>query len=268
MAISWTAIILAGQRPGIDPLASAFGERLKALVPLVGRPMVLHVVQTILEVPEIARVVILCQEPGVIAAVLPEHPRLNYVVSSSGISQSILDVAGTVAAPWPLFITTADHPLLTSEMVNVFLSAAADSDVAVGMVERATILAAYPENQRTWIKLRGGAWSGANLFALLGEPARSALDLWVRAEKDRKQLLRLFWHFGPLIALRAITRTISLQNGIAALGRRFGLNARAVPLAFAEAAIDVDKVSDYVLAEQILAKRKDVNAAVVPPGQL
>jgi len=252
----WTAIILAGQRPGVDPLAAAFGETFKALVPVGGRPMVARVVETVLSMSSISKVVILCQQPEIIRAVLPDHPKLSYVESQSGISQSILSVAGSDTAPWPLFVTTADHPLLTHDMVSHFLEASAGVDVAVGMVERATILAAYPDNKRTWIKLSGGAWSGANLFALSSETARKALTLWVNAEKDRKQLFKLFWHFGPLIALRAVTRTISLQDGIAALGRRLGLSARAVPLPFAEAAIDVDKLSDHRLVEEIIAVRE------------
>jgi CTP:molybdopterin cytidylyltransferase MocA len=252
----WTAIILAGQRPGVDPLADAFGETLKALVPIGGRPMVAHVVETVMSVSSVRNVVILCQQPEVIKAVLPVDPRLTYIESQSGISQSILAVAGSEAAPWPLFVTTADHPLLTHDMIAHFLEASGDAEVAVGMVERATILGAYPDNKRTWIKLSGGAWSGANLFALSGDAARTALTLWVSAEKDRKQLFKLFWHFGPLIALRAITRTISLHGGIAALGRRLGLTARAVALPFAEAAIDVDKLSDHRQVEEILALRK------------
>jgi GTP:adenosylcobinamide-phosphate guanylyltransferase len=252
----WTALILAGQRPSVDPLAAAFGETFKALVPVGGRPMVARVVETVLNVPCVSKVVILCQQPEIIRAVLPDHAKLSYVESQSGISQSILSVAGTEAAPWPLFVTTADHPLLTHDMVAHFLDASGSVDVAVGMVERATILAVYPDNKRTWIKLRGGAWSGANLFALSNETARKALTLWVSAEKDRKQLFKLFWHFGPLIALRAITRTISLQDGIAALGCRLGLNARAVALPFAEAAIDVDKLSDHRLVEEILTARE------------
>jgi CTP:molybdopterin cytidylyltransferase MocA len=252
----WTAIILAGQRPGVDPLADAFGETLKALVPVAGRPMVTHVVETILSVAAISKVVVLCQQPEAIRAVLPDHPKLTYAESQSGISQSILAVAGSETAPWPLFVTTADHPLLTHAMISHFLGESGGADVAVGMVERAIMLAAYPENKRTWIKLRGGAWSGANLFALSGKKARAALMLWISAEKDRKQLLKLFWHFGPLIALRAITRTISLHDGIAALGRRFELNARAVTLPFAEAAIDVDKLSDHQQVAHILALRE------------
>jgi GTP:adenosylcobinamide-phosphate guanylyltransferase len=251
----WTAILLAGQRPGIDPLAAAFGQTLKALVPVGGQPMVAHVTQTLLDTPLISHIVILCQQPDAIKAILPESDRLHYVVSQSGISDSISNIAGSALAPWPLFVTTADHPLLTRAMIETFLAASGGTDISLGMVEQRVILSAYPDNKRTWIKLKGGWWSGANLFTLSGAPAKAALDLWSRAEKDRKQILRLFWHFGPLIALRAITRTISLQDGIAALGRRLGLTARAIPLNFAEAAIDVDKVSDHILVEQIMAAR-------------
>lgn len=251
----WTAIILAGQRPGIDPLADHFGEQYKALVPVGGRPMVARVVETMLGVAALDRIIILCQQPDAIRPALPDDPRLRYIVSSAGISESILAIAGSADAPWPLFVTTADHPLLTVAMIEHFLAESTGVDVTVGMVERAVVLADHPGNKRTWIKLRGGAWSGANLFALGGDAARHALTLWVDAEKDRKQLLKLFWHFGPLIALRAVTRTISLHDGIAALGKRLGLRARAVALPFAEAAIDVDKVSDHVLAEAILARR-------------
>lgn len=251
----WTAIILAGQRPGTDPLAAAFGETCKALVPVAGVAMVARVAATLREVPEIARIVILCQSPDPIRAILPADRRLSYAISNANISASIARLAGSKAAPWPVLVTTADHPLLTRAMVETFLAASANSDVAVGMVERGTVLAAYPDNRRTWIKLRGGAWSGANLFALSGGAAKAALTLWAGAEQDRKRLIRLFWHFGPVIALRAITRTISLEDGVAALGRRLGLRARAVALPFAEAAIDVDKISDHALAEQIVARR-------------
>lgn len=251
----WTAILLAGQRPGVDPLAHAFDMSLKALVPVAGRPMVARVVDTLLSVPELARIIILCQQPDSLRPVLPNDARIQFVTSSAGISESILAIAGTPDAPWPLFVTTADHPLLTRAIISDFLASSEGVNVAVAMVERQVVLAGYPDNKRTWIKLRGGAWSGANLFALSGDPARRALQLWVNAEKDRKQLIKLFWHFGPLIALRAITRTISLHDGIAALGRRLGLSARAVALPYAEAAIDVDKPSDHALVETILAQR-------------
>lgn len=251
----WSAIILAGQRPGVDPLASAFGETYKALVRLAGVPMLTRVAETLLSVPSIERIIVLGQEPELLRSALPRDRRITAVASEQGISSSIKAVAGTATAPWPVLVTTADHPLLTAEMIMSFIAGTGGSDVAVGMVERQTITARYPDNQRTWRHFRGGAYSGANLFALNSPRARSALDLWARAETDRKKQLGLLLHFGLPLALRALTRTISLEDGLALAGKRLGLAATAVVLDQAEAAIDVDKISDHALAEQIFATR-------------
>jgi hypothetical protein len=141
-------------------------------------------------------------------------------------------------------------------MVEAFL-AEATGDVAVAMVERQRLEAAYPGNKRTWLRFADGDWSGCNLFALTSGSARPALLLWAEAEQDRKKAWKLFLHFGPLLALRAITRTIGLAAALEKAGKRLGLTARLVPMRFAEAAIDVDKPSDHALAEQILKRRSD-----------
>jgi hypothetical protein len=97
--------------------------------------------------------------------------------------------------------------------------------------------------------------SGANLFALNTAAAQGALTLWAEAERDRKKAWKLFLHFGPWLALRALTRTIDLTHALELAGRRLGLSAQLVALADAEAAIDVDKPSDHELAEAIVSAR-------------
>lgn len=255
----WTAIVLAGQRPGVDPLAAHFSEAWKALVPVGGEPMVTHVVRTLSQVAEIGKIVVLAQDTQALSAAVTAGGAADILASSDGISVSILRHAGTPAAPWPVLVTTADHPLLTPEMVEHFVAQADASggDVAVAMVEQATMLAAYPGNKRTWLRFSDGAWSGANLFALRSDGARGALKLWAEAEQDRKKAWKLFLHFGPLLALRAITRTIGLATALGKAGKRLGFSAHLVPMPMAEAAIDVDKVSDHVLAEQIFQARSD-----------
>ena len=128
------------------------------------------------------------------------------------------------------------------------------------MAERRTVLAAYPDNRRTWLKFRDGAWSGANLFALRNARAHAALRTWAEVEQDRKKALRLLWHFGPFLALRAMTRTVGLQQALDRAARRLGLTARLVAMPQAEAAIDVDKPSDLQLAERILRGRPAAQA--------
>jgi GTP:adenosylcobinamide-phosphate guanylyltransferase len=251
----WTAIVLAGQRPGVDALAAHFGMATKALIPVGGLPMVTRVVRTLNACPSIDRIVVLTQEPALLIEAVAAGGGAHFSVSTAGISASIAAVAGGDSAPFPVLVTTADHPLLTPEIVEAFIGGSADGDLGVGMVERATIHAAYPDNQRTWLKFADGHWSGANLFALRAARVSAALTLWAEAEQDRKKAWKLFLHFGPWLALRALTRTIGLAEAFRQAGQRLGLDARLVALADAEAAIDVDKVSDHALAEQILARR-------------
>lgn len=250
----WTAIVLAGQRPGVDPLAAHFGETYKALVPVAGEAMVTRVVRTLSATPRIGRIVVLGQDPDVLREAVSAGGAAEIIASKAGISESILSVVGTPAAPWPVLVTTADHPLLTQSMLSAFLAQTGASDVAIGMVERGVVLAAYPDNRRTWLKFRDGHWSGANLFALRSDAALGALRLWAEAERDRKKAWKLFLYFGPWLALRAISRSVSLQDALVVAGKRLGLVAKLVPLAHAEAAIDVDKLSDHALAEVILAR--------------
>lgn len=261
----WTAIVLAGQRPGVDPLAAHFGETYKALVPVLGEAMLTRVVKTLLTAPEIGRIIVLAQEPDALRSAVKAGGGVTEIIASkSGISESILSVAGRSAAPWPVLVTTADHPLLTSAMVSAFLAKSGESDVAIAMVEREVVLTAYPDNRRTWLKFRDGHWSGANLFALQSAASLPALKLWAEAEQDRKKAWKLFLHFGPWLALKAMTRRIGLQDALSIAGKRLGLIAKLVPMAQAEAAIDVDKLSDHVLAEAILAKSLRAHPSIQP----
>ena len=256
----WTALLLAGQRPGIDPLAAAFGIQLKALIDVAGEPMLSRVARTLLACPAVTRVVVLAQDGRALTAHpatawLARDPRIAFAASGAGIAASVAAVAGSPAAPWPVLVTTADHPLLTPEMVATFVASIGDADVAFGVVERRVVLAAYPANRRTWLRFRGGAWSGANLFALRSDRARAALDLWAGVERDRKSGWRLLAKLGPLLLAGAVLRLLTIDAAARQLGRRLGVVARAVALPFAEAAIDVDKPADHTLAEEILRAR-------------
>lgn len=250
---SWTAIVLAGQRPGENAFARNNGVALKALIPVGGQPMIARVVDALLAVPAIGDIVILAQEPDRLRPALPDDPRIRTAWAQSGISRSIRAVAGRDAA-YPILIVTADHALLTPQMVETFLGGSA-GDISVAAVERKVVEAAYTQTKRTWLRFSDGDYSGANLFALRTEGAQRALDLWARVEQDRKKALKLLTSFGPILALRALTRTISFGKALRTAGRKVGLDAHVVPLPFAEAAIDVDKPEDLELVQQIVAGR-------------
>lgn len=254
----WTAILLAGQRPGEDGFAAANGVTAKALIPVGGEPMIGRVVRTLLAAPSVGRILVLAQQPAALfagdLAWMAADPRIATAAGGEGISSSIAAIAGTPAAPFPLLVATADHPLLTAEMVETFLAGSAGADAAFAAVEREVVERAHV-TKRTWIKFSDGHFTGANLFALVTPASRASLAVWARAEKDRKRALKLLSFFGPEILLRAFTRTIAMDRAVAKIGEKLGIRLTAVRLPFAEAAIDVDKPADLELVETILGVR-------------
>lgn len=256
-----TALVPAGRRPGVDPLAAHFGADFKAVIPIQGEPMVAHVVKALLASPRVERVVILTQEPESFL----QRPDLNWLAqdsrivwrrSSESISASVLDAINAFGAEQtPFLLTTADHPLLTPAMIDAFVTQAQaeQADIAVGFVESRTLLAKYPENKRTWLKFRGGWYSGANLFYFGGPRVAPALTLWREVEQDRKKVWKLFAKFGPWLFVQAALRLASLRGGLAAAGRKLGLKVAPVVLDIPEACIDVDKVEDFHLVDKILS---------------
>jgi GTP:adenosylcobinamide-phosphate guanylyltransferase len=255
----WTAIVLAGRRPGEDGFAAAHGVAAKALIPVAGEAMLGRVTRTLLASPSVGRIVILAQQAKALLAGelewIAAESRIDTSEAGDGISASVAAVAGTAAAPYPVLVTTADHPLLRADMIETFVAGAAGADAAFAMVERRLVEQAHPGTRRTWIKAADGHYSGANLFAFLTPASRAGIDFWRRVEKDRKRPLKLLSHLGPAIFLRALTRTISLGDAAERAGRKAGIRLKAVTLPFPDAAIDVDKTADLELAERILAER-------------
>jgi molybdopterin-guanine dinucleotide biosynthesis protein A len=256
----WTAIILAGQRPEGDPMAAYCNVTHKALIPINGQTMLERVARALIASPDVGRIVVMAQLPEALKSGLgvdlAEHDGISFVASNDGIATSIHNVIGSAIAPWPVLVTTADNALLTSEILDYFFQGHNGQDVAVAVVERQTMLAAYPDARRTWLKFRGGAYSGANLFALHNEAAKPAVAFWSAVEKDRKKGWKIFAHFGPWLLLRALSRTIGFKEAMAQAGQRMSLRAEPIILPIAEAAIDVDKPDDLELVTGILERRE------------
>ena len=251
--MSYTAIVLAGSRPGGDPLAEQFDTDMKALIRVAGEPMVQRPVRALLAAEDVGEVIVLSQAPDRIADVLPDDPRIQLRKSDATIAATMLEICLDKQTRWPLLVTTADHALLDPAMIDEFSRAAEDADIAVGVVERDTLLKRLPDAQRTWLRFRSGAYTGANLFALGSPKAAAAIELWRTVEQDRKKGWRIVSLLGPLVFIGTLLRLLSLDNVLIRLGRRLGLSVKAVRLSNPLAGVDVDKAEDHALAEAILA---------------
>ena len=251
----WTALVLAGSRPGTDPFAARFGTDLKALIPVCGEPMVRKPVAALLDSPEVGDVRVLAQLPHRIAEALPRDPRLSVEPSGSTIASTLEAILQDPATRFPLLVTTADHALLDRKMIADFCRKAGGADLAIGLVEQRPLLERLPTTSRTWLRFRGGAYSGANLFAFGSPEAARAVALWRGVEQDRKKGWRMIAALGPALLLGAVLRVKTLDQTLASVGKKLGIEIRKVELSNPLAAVDVDKPADHELVTDILEGR-------------
>ena len=256
----WTALLLAGSRPGGDPFALAHGVAVKALIPVAGEPMIAWPVRALLANKRIGHLRVLAQDGALLKPALPEDKRLSIGRSQATIAATMEAVIADPATRWPLLVTTADHALLDSAMIDDFCGRADGADVAIGLVERRALMVRLPQTKRTWVGFRGGAYSGANLFALGSPKAARAVALWREVEQDRKKGWKLLVALG-LPGLLGLARLRTLDQTLAAMGRQLNLTIRAVQMADPLAAVDVDKQADHALVEAIIGGRGQGNKA-------
>ena len=258
----FAALVLAGRRGPSDALADEREVSHRALLPVAGVPMLLRVLRALQTSPSVGDIRLSIDSPEALEGVPElakelEEGRLALHQSLNSPSRSVAHALGE-SSTLPMLVTTADHALLTPEIVEHFAAAARDSDAdaLVGVVARSVLKAAYPDSPRTYVPLRGEAWSGANLFAFRTPRARRAAEFWVRAERHRKRPWRLLGAVGPSAAARFALGRLDLDGACQQLSRACGCRVRALPLPFPEAAIDVDHAADVELATRILETRE------------
>ena len=251
----WTALLLAGSRPGGDPLTRSFGIDYKPLIPIEGEPMVLRPLRALLASPSVDAVRVLTQDPSRIAEVLPEGTRTVVEESQATIASTLSAICADPATRFPLLVTTADHALLTPRMIEDFIAGSEGCDISVAFVESRPLLARFPDAQRTWLRFGRGKYSGANLFALNSPRAAVAIGRWRAIEQDRKKGWRVLLQLGLPLFLGAVLRVRSLEQTAEGLGRRLGIVISPVVMDDPLAAIDVDKPADYSLVQAIITGR-------------
>jgi len=256
-----TVLLLAGSRGVADPVAVAAGVPHKALAPVHGQPMIAHVLAALTAMPEVRRIVLVCDQPDQLRrADAVAHAEASGVLTMAPAgpspSRSILDSLDRPEASPPLLVATADAPLLTPEFVRHFWSAVpADADIAAAVTAGAGIRARFPGSRRTFLRFSDGDFCGCNLFALRTPEARRVVAFWRRLEDHRKQPLTMAAMLGPGMILRYLLRRLSLDDAARHISRRTGTRAAIVAIPFPEAAVDVDRPGDLPVAEQVLAER-------------
>jgi GTP:adenosylcobinamide-phosphate guanylyltransferase len=259
---SFTAIILAGKRPGMDPVAEAAGVACKSFAPVGGRPMVHRVLDALADSRQVGRRILCGPAESLILQERELKARLQsgeikWIDSHPTPSLSTYRALQAFPSSKPMLVTTADHAMLTPQIVDFFCDEASrlSCDLAVGLTAYDAVVAKFPETRRTAIRFKDGAYSGCNLFGFLNPRSDRAAQFWRQIEQDRKKPLRMMRILGWRTIVRYLLRRITLDNGLEELSNKMQINISAVLLPFPQAAIDVDTVDDWHFVESLVQKK-------------
>ncbi len=255
-----TAILLAAQRAGVvNPLAERAGVSHKCLVPICGRPLIEHVLDTLTSIDGMAETRV-SLEPEAHDAVRAIHAQfatrgvpLTLVPSSTNLVDSVFAAVGDSEGPF--LITTADNVLLTTDGVAQIRSAMQQADAVLALSTRERVLAAHPEGQRNFYELRGTGYANCNLYGLANRKALTAAEMFREGGQFQANPGRMVRAFGLLNILLMRFGLIGLEPGLDRVGKRFGVRLKPVVFEDGSLAIDVDNERTYDCCETILKQR-------------
>ena len=264
----FTAIIMAADRNPDDPVTRAAGVSCKALTPVGGIPMVLRVLNALEESLETGPR-LLCGPP----APLLEQARVlksgvdagdySWMASRESPSASATAAMEQIPESQPVLLTTADHALLSGQIIDHFCGQArtADFDLMVALAPYALVAKAWPAVQRTRLRFSDRDYCSCNLFAFMTPRSRTITGFWRKVESQRKQPWRIVAILGWWPVLKYLLGRLSLQEALARLSSRLDMKIGVAILPFAEAAVDVDTENDWQLVQQILAEKEKPQAS-------
>lgn len=262
------AIVLAGDRSPDDPLLRAAQVPAKALIPVGGRAMALRVLDTLNACQSIRRVVLVGPERSALEQ-LPEllqrveSGAVQWLPPEPGPSRSAatgIEFLAQQGLQRPILITTADHALLTSDVVEGFLQqtqALPAADVIAALVHKESALRAMPGSRRTGLKFREATYCGCNLFVLMSPQGQRVVNFWQRVEHLRKQPLKLLGMIGLVQAVLFRLGLLKLSQALEHLTRKTGARVATVTLSQGLAAVDVDSATDWRLVVRWLQQHPE-----------
>lgn len=259
------SLILAGKRSS-DPLSKLFNIENKAFIEIAGKPMVEWVLAAMqdsgLQQPVLMSIT--DSQEKLFAERLKNY-NCKFISNAEGESPvtASLKALKQINPDQGLLITTADNPLLQSEVLKYFLQVCSQSkaDLVIGTVNgQETLLKKYPQMRRTWHKLNPRCWlSGTNLFYWTPQGLNErAFQTLYKLEKQRKSPLAFASIAAKLdfiFLLKLILQRTNIEECSQALSNATNIKINLLALPFPEACIDVDTSSDLELVAKILNEK-------------
>lgn len=237
-----------------DPLLSQSGVRHKALIPIAGAPMILHMARALADSGYVKHIILagLGSDHG-IDFPLP----VTVLPASSGIVETFLMGTAALEHIVPgaerVLVCSTDIPLVTGEMIRYLVDTAlaTSADVCYTVVRREVMEARFPDSGRSYVRLRDGMFAGGDVHLINPVVLGRNRELMEEVLGARKNDLKQARIIGLRFLLKFLFRRLTIADGERKAESIFGAAFRVIPVRYAELGMDVDKPHqlDLVRAE-------------------
>ncbi|MGI6486348.1 MAG: NTP transferase domain-containing protein [Thermoanaerobacterales bacterium] len=245
------AIILAGNKD--KDILSDEGKS-KALVKIHGKPMVLYVIEVVKQLDFIDKIAIVGDKNGLLF--LKQHVDV-IIEQGDSLEDNILRGCKYFDKNEDVLILTCDIPLITADAITDFVQDAKQlkADFCYPVVSREHSEKKYPGVHRTFVKLKDGTFTGGNIVLVNNEVIQQSIPKAAMFLAYRKKPWKLARILGLSFVIKFLLGSLTIAELEQKVSGIFGIKAKAVVSSWPEIGTDVDKKSDLVLAENVLAGR-------------
>jgi GTP:adenosylcobinamide-phosphate guanylyltransferase len=254
------AIVLAGgMLKEDDPLYEQTGVEKKALIPLLGQPMIGWVLDAIRGSGLVENIAVV----GLTAHDLDDDDhRLFYVDMTGGIVDNAFAGLHKLQAVNPsvkkILIFSSDIPLITPKIVRGFVEecGSQEADMYYSVVEENTMEASFPDSKRTFVPFKGGRYSGGDALLVDVDAATGNAELARSLTGSRKNYIQQARFIGLGFIIRFLFRLMTVDEAADRASKKGNLKGKVVHTRFPELGMDVDKFHQYELIKSYLEKRQ------------
>lgn len=238
------AVILAGSSKSDHGKEDEFKKN-KALVNINERPMVVYIVEALLNVAEISQLYIIGPEKDLKEALDGYH--ITVIPEKGSVLDNILFATENIYVQEGrnLLLVTSDIPLITSEAISDFLSnCKEDYDLFYPIINKDTCEKKFSDFERTYVKFKEGYFTGGNVFFI--NPAKvsqcyETLDKMIALRKKPVQLAMLL---GLTFVLKLFTGRLNLLEVERKVSKLLNIKGKAIITFYPELGTDIDKEAD------------------------
>lgn len=250
-------VLAGGRTTPDDPLYAVFPEKPKALLPLLGKPMLQWVLDALNASRQAERVFIFGDDletvyPWAIQKPVRFLPDAGSMIANirRGL-RMLLDEGRRDAFA---LLVSGDVPTVS----GAILDWVAENAMQVGghliyhVVERSTMESRFPGVRRTYVKLRDVEVCGADINVVHTALAQRDDDLWDRLYEARKSPFKQARLLGWDLVLGLLFHRFTLEEAMERVKRRLRVEGTVVVSPYPEIAMDVDKPQHIPFVETYL----------------